>query len=999
MMSLDYVPSRLRALRERLQRDGLTSGELDDAGAAKRRAQLAARLRRYPIEQLEVEGLFLTRREQRLLPELLLDSTLEDIQAAVLTCLERYPRYVDAKLLWQVIDRFWGADELLERLADLLPPNQELEEELSIIVDRLGDGRLAVASGLVRHWFDRDIDPFEEARSRRFPFKLCRDICIGVFVGLSRDEWALFPPGVLLEEFMEFDIKWAEPCMAALVLEFHKGVDPTPKEFGFLEGLLGYLKYKQELTKDDPAYQDWMRYWRGMLQLWKVNTGKEEGRERYEFWRDYRNVAVGFDYRAHWTPPTLFIDFGTFGLVDFCARGKGAYHVTKARFDALEKFRVPKPSDLRAGNNQLQHRGNWQSKFRRKLDELFDVYGKPADSNSTYSETVRARLESLRRGYQKPPPKLASFPIKLGDPKQPDRAQLAVIKAPPEACLLVQAPPGYGKSHVACERVLHLVENERIEPHAILVISFTRVATRNLRERLRRANLTGQVDVRTIDQLAYMINERELLPGGYKESIDVALRRLVEEDVLEQRYEHIIVDEAQDTVGARAILICALLMRAVQDRAGFTIFHDPAQAIYDWSERDDTHHPSRHHEVTRLTALLEKNLSDDLERKSLDRLYRTSDARLISLMSQARPLASSGDHRHARHLFEFAKSNMVRSPIKPLYDHDTMILFRRRIDALDHASALAARGIQFGLRMGGLARNTIAPWAALVLGQSQGGHMSEQEFIELWDRFGDHLFLREVDPDRAWRACMDLGEIDGTGIVDIEDVARALVRSTLPPVLLERSRSRETLTVSTIHGSKGLEACRVRLQYFKRPHFKARRCEGARELYVAMSRAKQTLSIHPASRLDAQRNHEGRPWSIDKARGVFCVAIGLDADVERILPGSTEERRAQQDYLQTWSGAPVPVIARRGANKRYDFHDATTNHLLARSSVDLHRSLRRIKTDDHRGPSRDALTELRNLYWIDVVTSHIDPNQAGQTSPTNLCLTPIIIGLAEIPYA
>src|SRR5690606_32473349 len=67
-----------------------------------------------------------------------------------------------------------------------------------------------------------------------------------------------------------------------------------------------------------------------------------------------------------------------------------------------------------------------------------------------------------------------------------DGEQISIIHAPPDARLLVDAGPGTGKTAVACGRVAHLIDQARLSPSRICIISFTRIAVQEIQARIRR---------------------------------------------------------------------------------------------------------------------------------------------------------------------------------------------------------------------------------------------------------------------------------------------------------------------------------------------------------------------------------------------------------------------------------------------------------------------------------------------------------------------------------
>ncbi len=71
--------------------------------------------------------------------------------------------------------------------------------------------------------------------------------------------------------------------------------------------------------------------------------------------------------------------------------------------------------------------------------------------------------------------------------------------------LLVSASPGSGKSSVIIAKVVYLIEVLGVAPESILVITYTRKASEELKERLRKMRIIGNVMARTLHSLCYQI--------------------------------------------------------------------------------------------------------------------------------------------------------------------------------------------------------------------------------------------------------------------------------------------------------------------------------------------------------------------------------------------------------------------------------------------------------------------------------------------------------------
>lgn len=196
-----------------------------------------------------------------------------------------------------------------------------------------------------------------------------------------------------------------------------------------------------------------------------------------------------------------------------------------------------------------------------------------------------------------------------------DLEQLEVILDSPSSWQLVSAGPGTGKSAVACQRVAFLID-EGVPPSRILIVSFTRTAVAEIRDRIRSYAVAGErarfVRISTIDSHAWSLRSgfddeplpRALGDEAYTLSIarTVQLFRNRQPDLLGfmGQLEHLIIDEAQDIMNIRAELIIEML-RSLPTNCGVTILADPVQAIYGFTS-DDKESTNR---ATSLLSLLE----------------------------------------------------------------------------------------------------------------------------------------------------------------------------------------------------------------------------------------------------------------------------------------------------------------------------------------------------------------------------------------------------------
>ena len=114
--------------------------------------------------------------------------------------------------------------------------------------------------------------------------------------------------------------------------------------------------------------------------------------------------------------------------------------------------------------------------------------------------------------------------------------QLAAVNAGPGAyCVL--SGPGSGKTRALVERYNRLANLGELP---LLALTFTRKAAEEMRERVRKAGMSGQ-GVRTLHSLAY-----EISSGGELETAIPRAVAFLHKHPSRYQYRHILVDEAND---------------------------------------------------------------------------------------------------------------------------------------------------------------------------------------------------------------------------------------------------------------------------------------------------------------------------------------------------------------------------------------------------------------------------------------------------------------------
>ena len=438
---------------------------------------------------------------------------------------------------------------------------------------------------------------------------------------------------------------------------------------------------------------------------------------------------------------------------------------------------------------------------------------------------------------------------------QSDPVQDRVISLSGDARTLVVAGPGAGKTHTVRGRLRALL-GEGVPAPSITVVAFSRAAVAELRLRLKGLEDALSLDITTLDSLAGRLVSatRDKQVGGDYDATIRSLRALITQENrvvtgwLSQR-QHIIFDEAQDIVGERKDLMFAILS-ALSERCGATVFCDPAQAIYDYRERQT----GRAHPVPVDQALVEQA---SFEQEYLPRNHRTTNPNLLRLAEEGREVVEGSPDGHValRRMRELLRA-VCTEPLPEInggIPFPKLSLFRTGGEAALHAARFAADGLPVRIT---------------------GGSLSEEPpaFAPVWvARAMEVLHGRSQDALHDAAAAIAENPL-APGVAALADAMRGalwnghyqksrMAAAVLSGNALSLPDHPSTLWFSTVHAAKGREAEDVVL------HLNSIKANGysdweareeARVLYVAATRARRRLYLAPGGR--TMRKHGIRYW-------------------------------------------------------------------------------------------------------------------------------------------
>ena len=530
-----------------------------------------------------------------------------------------------------------------------------------------------------------------------------------------------------------------------------------------------------------------------------------------------------------------------------------------------------------------------------------------------------------------------------------DLEQLEVILEEPTTWQLVTAGPGAGKSAVACQRIAYLLD-EAIPASRILLVSFTRTAVAELRDRIVSYAVSGaaarSVRISTIDSHAWSLRagfDDEPLPKSLGDgSYDLSIQRTVElfrnqqPDLIDftARLEHLIIDEAQDVMGPRVDLVIEMLA-TLSPSCGVTILADPAQAIYGFTtDGGDDHKPEQS-----LLEQLPAKCPRPFFQRALKNIHRVDNDALVDLFLRTRKEIELAEDAHG-HIARVQQTirdtcgndvgikSFENLPdfLNRTHNASMLVLFRRRADILFASSYCSQAGVEHRLRMSDLPV-VVRPWLGWLLGETEQAILDREGFNLLWESRASLCaapFAGEQRDD-SWALLHRLAAGSRPNTLDLVHLRNIVTRARPPVELCYPELGLRGPILGTIHASKGREADEVVLMM--PPHHdhaddardsmdSAAIFEEGRVYYVGATRARKMLltagnSEKPVGYLDSGRVY--RNLGNRKAQ----LEVGREGDVDKLAHLAWSGSSSVQHVLAAHAGRVVPVKARTVAENGY----------------------------------------------------------------------------------
>ncbi len=620
--------------------------------------------------------------------------------------------------------------------------------------------------------------------------------------------------------------------------------------------------------------------------------------------------------------------------------------------------------------------------------------------------------------------------ISIGRQLKWDEDQKAVIHANYQERMIVYAGPGMGKTAVACARVSDLID-QNVEPSNIWMLSFTRTAVKEIRDRIScfaGQNLSALgVKVTTIDSKAwrirYGLTEEEIqkLFGGYEKNIEEVIKLFTErKEALFEHFEgleHVIIDEAQDITGVRAELIIQIL-KLLNPSCGFTIFADPAQAIYGFTDDLDGKQPEDRLNFLELTK---KEFADGLQEKELKTIHRTNNPKLIKLIEDLRLDIYVNDNVNESVYSD--RENFIKSQADKeagefnsqeiSNQNNTLVLFRRRSEVLRASSFACADGVSHRIRMSGHPTGVFS-WIGHIFSDYPSKQINKDVFIKLCEErkalFDEPTGL--IIYEEWWQLLLTVAEKGNA--VDVSRLRIVCSRSPAPIQLCYSELGTHGPILGTIHASKGREADNVILRLPFRPaNAQAFNYgEESRVLYVGATRAKGELTVGKGftGQSFAKSTDSGRVFRGTRKESGYCLAtveIGLNNELneysfvsrKRSMQDVQESQRRLSELLKN---VPCPLQAsceKQGDEYIYSiwtsFAGKDVDKIIGEFDQSLNKDLFRIARAQGRYITPKKVTPFFMLGLRTVCKSENDPGLQTVHAPysnTGFWLVPVLVG-------
>lgn len=430
--------------------------------------------------------------------------------------------------------------------------------------------------------------------------------------------------------------------------------------------------------------------------------------------------------------------------------------------------------------------------------------------------------------------------------------QQKIIGSSASAKLMVKAGPGTGKTFCLIERLKYLVREERLEAATeILVLSFSVAAAREIRSRLQAAVVEQgydgellEVTIRTFDSFAsyfmFRLDQDIDLSGcEYDRRIAMATEIISSREDARQwlgRYRHIMIDEVQDLVGLRASLTLAVLNAG---GGGFTLFGDPAQAVYNFLMGANEAGPTSDEFLAQVYRynhgkINDYFLSENFRVGENARLKALADSGRCHLLESPPQVAYNFLRRTFADLTPLGSLNDIIVP-DHLQNSDTAFLCRTNGQLLILARHFRHQTVNFTIRRP-LEGKDIPAWAGRIFTAWQNQDVKKKDFLAAMSAITSPGIPA---PQQAWQALKTAARVK-SGSIKVTLLRQTLLEEDISGYVDSEEHDNSAICLATVHRAKGCEFSNVVLTIPEQTD-PAQFLDEGRVIFVGLTRARNHL--------------------------------------------------------------------------------------------------------------------------------------------------------------
>lgn len=421
--------------------------------------------------------------------------------------------------------------------------------------------------------------------------------------------------------------------------------------------------------------------------------------------------------------------------------------------------------------------------------------------------------------------------------------QRRVIDDKDSRYIVVAAGPGSGKTKVLVHKLASLLLMEDVKHEQLLMLTFSRAAATEFKKRLIEliGNAASFIEIKTFHSYCFDLLGKVGTIDQSKEIIKTAVEKIKNNEVEASRITKtvLVIDEAQDMDEEEFELIKVLMDKNEEMRV--IAVGDDDQNIYEWRGADSKYLLSF---VTEMKATKYELITNYRSKSNLvsftNQFVKTIDKRLKEI-----PIVANEADNGKIKIVRYKNGNLITPLIDDILSTGlsgtTCVLTHKNDKAFQVAALLTKRSLQ----------------AKLIQTNDSFSLYNLEEvrfFLNELNLDEDAFFISEDVWGNAKRKTIDRFkastkfEIYNNLIKDFEAANNKRKYKSDFEVFIRESKledfmstNGETIFVSTIHKAKGKEFDNV---FLLLENFDISRDEMKRQLYVAMTRAKQKLTIH-----------------------------------------------------------------------------------------------------------------------------------------------------------